>query len=227
MAVATPVLERQTQQTEEEIRHNARIKDRYARLINPDCKIGDIIEERAFVSEKPAEPAIAPAEAKSYVAPVAAPAKPYLVENARADAAIFRADNPVNQRARIVEVKASDDAEEEENDDLRPTDTTIQYRTLGESDKKNDIKIVTDSRERAFGKREKIIIATFISVVIALFALVIINSAIIAGLNSEISSVQGNIAAANAELKSVMQEYDAIASEENIADFAESHNLVK
>jgi cell division protein FtsL len=59
-----------------------------------------------------------------------------------------------------------------------------------------------------------------------MFILVIINSAIIANLNNDISALQNNIATVRGALAGVNGEIANIVSPENIADFAETHNLV-
>ena len=196
MAVDTPVLERPT--TNERLRecavpsridfmaeeeHNARIRDTYKRLINPDNKIEDVF------GRVQAEEPVAVQES-------VAPARPYYVENARADAAIFRADSAVNARreeavAAQPEVAAFAPAEEE-NEDSLPTPTTIQYQTLGRAEEKK-VSETTDKRTHLFGKREKIIVAVFVAVVVALLTLVIVNSAVIANLNADITHVQDSI----------------------------------
>ena len=84
MAIATPVLERKvntkvtvpgekqsygyTRMTEDEI-HNARIKDNFARLINPNAKVGDLFEN--------------PVEEQKQVAPAPISAPVQQVQNAQ------------------------------------------------------------------------------------------------------------------------------------------------
>lgn len=198
MAVDTPVLERVTDErvreyslpsrmedmAEEE--HNARIKDTYQRLINPENKIEDVFgkkEEKAEAAQpvKQAAPAVA---------------KPYLVENARANADIFRADSTINAVSEeILEAKTEEavtaSPEEYEDEDLRPTSTTIQFQTIGGV---NTQKSAAKKQSGfVFGKREKIIVAVFVAVVVALITLVIVNSAIISSLDAEIAHVQEGI----------------------------------
>lgn len=231
MAVDTPVLERITNEKQtkesafssrcavpsrmeilEEDVHNARIRETYQRLINPDSKIEDV-----FTSVKTEN--VSPVEE---VAEVKAPAEeqPYRVESARATSMLFRADSAINRVEAVatVEEQSEDIAEEvvaaareEEDEDLRPTPTTIQYQTVGLQGEKK-IESTTDKRAHVFGKREKIILAVFVAVVVALITLVIVNSAIISNLNSEISSVQNGIttvkaaiAGANAEIDDLIQ----------------------
>ena len=198
MAVDTPVFERVPSRIDvlEEEEHNARIKDRYRRLINPENKIEDVFnnntqDQYAITSEQMSMYS----QAASQSTPVIS--RPYLVENARADAAIFRADSPINmKRNQAVEEQASAVVDampvEEENEDLRPTPTTIQYQTINSVEENNEVVASTTSR-RKFGKREKIIVSVFVAVVFALLALVIINSVVIANLNADIAQVQDGI----------------------------------
>ena len=196
---------------------------------------------------KPAQPEIAqaPARQAEYVQPVTVrpvveqpvvqqpamvqaeqPAQPYLVTNARADAEIFRADSPVNQRF-VNPAQAPVVIDEEENEDLRPTMTTIQYKNMTESEKREVRAIAAEQRnKRVLSGRDKAIIATFISVVVALFVLVIVNSAVIAGLNSELSIIENNINTVSWALDNVNAQIDSITSLENIALYAQANGLV-
>ncbi|MGN0814998.1 MAG: hypothetical protein ACI4MH_07190 [Candidatus Coproplasma sp.] len=232
MAVATPVLERiKTQSAEERSSyattmsadelHNAKIKENYRRLINPDFYLN---EDRGGSAEQ----AQVQAQPEAVVEPVfmrpqetVRPEQPYLVQNARADAEIFRADSAVNQQ---VEREVATVNEEEESEDLRPTQTTIQYRTV-ESDVAH-VENRVEAKSHVLGKREKIIIATFVSVVVALFVLVIVNSVIISNLNNELAYIQQGITTARGALASVNSEIAALVNPDNIADFAASHGLI-
>lgn len=266
MAVATPVLERQTIQPQADISsdalHNAQIKENYRRLMDPNFGTDNSKGSTAAMSKeqaledlrasilrhsKPAQPEIAqaPVRQAEYVQPVTVrpvveqpvvqqpamvqaeqPAQPYLVTNARADAEIFRADSPVNQRF-VNPAQAPVVIDEEENEDLRPTMTTIQYKNMTESEKREVRAIAAEQRnKRVLSGRDKAIIATFISVVVALFVLVIVNSAVIAGLNSELSIIENNINTVSWALDNVNAQIDSITSLENIARYAQANGLV-
>lgn len=217
MAVATPVLERNTADTEkretlasltqsaEEI-HNARIKENYAKLINPEVGLRELVSE-PVPSRQTSRDEI----------------KPYLVENARADAAIFRADSPINMRAQVIAPEKAQ-SEEDESEDLRPTQTTIQYRTVDEKNK-STVKINAYENEHVLGKREKVIIAVFVSVVVALFTLVIVNSIIIANLNSDLAAIEQGINSARVALQNVNSQITDLTSSENILQFAQNHGI--
>lgn len=207
MAVASLLLERNVDTQEREFtkenrdimsadeRHNSLISENYARLINPESRPKDIIMPVQRTAEAKLEEVKATAaEPVVHVREVAVQ-KPYLVENARADADIFRADSPVNRKiAEASEVAAvSMQAEEEENEDLRPTQTTIQYKTAGVKKTVEEGKIGTRSvrvKLSALTKKDKIIIAVALSVIIALFILIIVNSAVISKLSVDVDSLQ-------------------------------------
>lgn len=209
MAVDTPVLDRVTVEEERkysvpsrmdfmaEEEHNARIRDTYARLINPENKIEDVFNR--------AEKQTAATVSQPVMQSAPAQVRPYHVENARADAAIFRADSAINARKEqtvdfIGEVAADAPAQEEENEDLRPTPATIQYQTINRAGTKK----ATESKKGfAFGKREKIIVAVFVAVVVALITLVIVNATIISNLNAEVAQVQNNIATVRGAISGV------------------------
>ncbi len=197
MAVAIPVLEREiteekevsynftSRMTADEL-HNSKIRENYARLMNPELKLGDLI------AEKPANANMQRSEAQS------APAvEPYLVENARADSDLFRADSPINRRIDVKEATlfAEQETEEEDNEDLRPTLTTIQYKTSDAKVTVEEGKIRNAAAEKrsVLGKREKIIIGVVIAVIVSLFALIIINSAIISNINQDLNSLQSSL----------------------------------
>ena len=251
MAVATPVLERQTLQNQSaelsaDEMHNSQIKENYKRLINPELNINEVRGRtvESEVTEQPVaerresivQPEISARQSilqprrqvqpeQSAARTVIRPAQPYLVTNARADADIFRADSPVNQRrAYVEETSVASAAEEDESEDLRPTSTTIQYRTL--SEERQAARAAEEREGHILGKRDKIIIATFISVVVALFVLVIVNSAVIAGLNGELSAIESGVAAASEMLSAVNSQIQAATSMENIAEYALSHGLI-
>lgn len=162
----------------------ARIRRNYAMLINPNTKLDELLDRPA---EKPAANQTDVFRRREN--------KVYLVENARADSELFRADSAINRRVEETASAEAVDTEEEENEDLRPTPTTIQYRTAGIKNTEVSGKIQNSGAKKhsVLNKRERIIIAVAISVIVALFALVIINSAIISQLNSDINALQGSV----------------------------------
>lgn len=249
MAVATPVLERQSLQqsamTDDEL-HNAQIKENYKRLINPELTINELRGGAVASGKAEAEePAVRPSYRQT-VQPQAARQAAYaprqtaeqaparFVDSARTDSALFRADSFINRRpetagyAAAAAVQApviAPSAEEDENEDLRPTRTTIQYQTANELNISRERAVAEKDSAPVLGKREKIIIATFVSVVVALFILVIVNSAVIAGLNSELATMQGTVTAARETLENIGAQISSVTAPESIADYALSHGL--
>lgn len=209
--------------------HNARIKSNYAMLINPDAKLEDLLN-RSEPQAAAVEPAVA-------VQPtVAAPVrevivnKPYLVENARADSVLFRADNPLNRRS-VQAVQENVQQEEEENEDSLPTPTTIQYRSAVVRNTVEEGKISNAGAEKRtkLSKKEKIIIAAVISVIVALFALIIINSAIISSLNSDIGSLQSSltdVTRAYSGISGQVRDFEATIFDK-VDEFARFNNMIK
>ena len=222
MAGTTLVLERKVN-TEDEIvteesrdtfmtaeeRHNARIKFNYARLINPDMTVGDIIEKEPVSQQCVEEPVIEQ--------------KPYLVENARADAEIFRADSIINRKQEEV-----DEVEEEENEDLRPSAETFKYRAGAATKVVVEDKISNKQvKESRFSKRDKVIMAVALLVIVALFILVIVNSAVLSNLNHEISVLETDLVAAQEDYAEVLERKEVFFDniEETVANFAEQNNM--
>lgn len=243
--MALSVLEKEENKIEES--EYSRIKRNYAMLINPELKAGDLLgqkyEEQAAaqaqamqnramqVQAMQAQIQAMKAQSVRTEEAVAAPAKPYLVENARADSQLFRADSAINLNRQMPVKLAQADNEDEENEDLRPTPTTIQYRTTNMQNTTEEGVIQNKSVEKRsiLSKREKIIIAAVVGVFIMLFALIIINSAIISNISNDIEAFQSSLTVAKEELEEVNSQYNAFM--ENVAqtveDFAKANGMVK
>ncbi|MBD5632080.1 MAG: hypothetical protein HDP34_02465 [Clostridia bacterium] len=200
-------------------------------LINPEAKVDEILGRREQVQAQApvqeAEPVMTAATARE----ILIEKKPYFVENARATAAIFRADSPVNRRVTDIAQITALDSEEEESEDLRPTSTTIQYRTTGVQNSIEEGKATSVGAEKRTGlsKREKIIIAVVATVIIALLALVIINSAIISGINSDLSSLQSTLTTVKGTYGGINDQINAFAESiaETVEQFARNNGMVK
>ncbi len=243
MAVATPILERKTEEreekyerfdyasrmTEDEI-HNSRISNIYARLIDPESKMSDF--KPAETQEPTAVQDMAPAG--EIAAREEASEQVYLVQNARADADIFRADSAVNMRTETVNVQSEPVMQaatsDEENEDLLPSRTTMQYST--EAKKELDEGIISNrsaSKHVSLSKRDKVIIAVVVSVIVALFVLIIVNSAIISGVNRDMGSLHTSLNAARNTYERVANEVSEY--EENfdamLQTLADSYGMVR
>lgn len=281
MAVATPVIERKVytqnienderQHVSADERHNARMRDNLARLLNPENKIKDVVasidadgsqvikaepvREQAMQQTTYAQPAQAYAPAAqpaqqtygqhTYAQPAQQPA--YMVRGARADADIFRADSPVNAmhattmyastpaeayaaaKAQAAAISAAQPRVEEENEDLRPTPTTIQYQTIGANGvaisdsaarvmQEGEISRPAERAEKrlSLSKRDKIVMGVIIGLILAVFVLIIVNSAVISNLSADITYLEGQYEAARAAYETASAELNELTSFENV-----------
>lgn len=256
MAVETPVLDREIQaenkmrynydlQKETDEVHNALIKQRYAQLINPENKMSDLRPEMEPVQAYVPSQAFVPAREESIfdTSVSSDPTKehresatPYFVQSARTNADIFRADSFVNQRRESAHATAEtvseyQDPEEEENEDLRPTSTTIQYRTAEAKRTVEEGAVVTTTPKKhtSLSKRDKIAIVAVVAVIVTLFALIIINSALIAGLNNDINYIESSLKTAKNAYEQVhdrLNEYTANLGE-TVRELAENLGMYR
>ena len=231
---------------EQDAIHNANIKNNFARLMNPQNKAADALG-RVQQVQQPVQPAAPTAVSSSAniifsaqpvinAAPVApqpqitvAPqqtASPYLVKDARADAAIFRADSEINKVRNIAPVIPSaqvvDYTEEEEDENLRPTATTIQYKTAEKTLKE----VRVENASTSLSKKEKIIIGTFVGIVVMLFALIIINAAIISSLSVDISNLNNSLATLQNTAAQVQEQVEEASDPANVYEYAMQNGMV-
>lgn len=221
--MATPVLDR-TYETD--AMHNAKIRDNMKRLLSREDDIADLFAEpRQDRASAPVEETPEEFVRRIDAIKISEPKKPYIRQEARETSNIFRADNELN-RNRVLRIRPTLAREEDvESEDLRPTQATIQYKTVSNK-AASKVNSANAAAKQEITSREKIILFAFIGVVIALFALVIINSAIIASLGNDLAAVKSNIDAAKDSLVAVNQGIRNIVAPENIANFAEAHNMI-
>ena len=198
--------------------HNSRIKANYEKLINPDLTVSDVINNEPVQQKKVETPVIEQT--------------PFWVENARADSDLFRVDSMINSRQaeKNVEVEAPASQEEEENEDLRPSDETIKHKTIASS--KTGVKTTVTAKQTSvsrFSKRDKIFMVVALAVIVALFVLVIINSAVLSNLNQEVGTLQNNLVVAEENYQEAMENKEAFGDgiEDTIADFAQQNGMSK
>lgn len=241
MAVATPELEREKL---DKI-HNERIREIYAKLIMPETKMSDLksVEpvQQAPVQDNhevyvPARETVQEYVPVQQVAQTVAPSQPEsrFVEDARTDAEIFRADSAINRKVSFVQAEAQPvvvaQPVEEENEDLRPTSTTMQYTAENKSvNAEGTLENAPVKHRLSLTKRDKIVIAVVVSIIVTLFALIIINSAIISNLNSDLSSLQTSLNSASGAYERVTSEIADYESnfDEMLRALAESLGMIK
>ena len=244
MAVATPVLERRKEETQEEVRysykssnvedeiHNSRIRNIYKQLINPETKMSDL--RSATPTQQAPEQVVQASAPAQQVVETIAPSR--FVEGARTDADLFRADSAINRRVTFAQTEANpvmavqQVVSEEENEDSMPTRTTMQYTAENrESDVEGTLVNKSVEKHLRLTKRDKVVIAVVVSIIVALFALIIINSVIISGLNSDLSSLQTSLNSARGTYESVTGEIAEYQSnfDETLRALAESLGMIR
>ncbi|MDE7167752.1 MAG: hypothetical protein K2O28_02755 [Clostridia bacterium] len=195
--------------------HNAQISEIYARLISSNNNVDEVLgRSQQAVESKPRNELFA---------------KPYLVENARADAEIFRADSPVNRKALDMQPVMVAEDSEEENEDLRPTSTTIQYKTYGVK-KTEEVNVENANTEKRAGlsKKEKIVIAAVVSIIVVMLVLIIVNSAVISGINADLGSLQSSLEVVKGSYAGISDEVSTLkdAAENAAREYAISIGMV-
>lgn len=228
MAVDISVLERRSQDAqkertsyivpnraeyEAEDEHNARIRENYARLINPNYNKVDDVFVKSVKPEQNAQ--------------VATPVKqsPYLVKNARVDSDIFRADSPINKKIADAKQISIADLGEEDNEDLRPTATTIQYRTIDVASKKAE-KSEEKSGRFSLTRNQKIAAIAAVAVIISLIVLIVVNSTVIANLNADIANLNTEIASMTEKIINVKKDMYNLAGPYSGADVVDALSSV-
>jgi cell division protein FtsL len=218
--------------------HNSRISENYKKLLDPNYKMEDEVPQQTQQPVQMGQYGQVVSSATQLTMDSAPAQSPrdilYRVENARADADIFRADNAINRRIvsddsiivrkPAVQQTTASATKDEDNEDLRPTQTTIQYQTIKEDEPAKTTN-ATENKEKLFGKKEKAIIATFIGIVAALVVLVVVNSIIIANLNHNLANLQGGLITIKIAASNMADTIASITDPENIAQFAASHNM--
>ena len=239
MAVATPILEKRIEETQEksvygyssleiadEI-HNSGISERFKKLMDSENTMSDLKSAPA----QPAQSAHVPFELIKTAAPVQN--EIFQVEGARTNAELFRADSAINRRVSFAEaqpvVAAQQLAREEENEDLVPTSTTMQYISANQEIDEQGV-IENRAKKRInLSKRDKIIIGAVVAVIVALFTLIIVNAAIISGINSDMGSLQTTLNEAREAYENVNQDIADFESnfDEWLANGAEANDMVR
>ena len=131
-------------------------------------------------------------------------------------------ETPVEEVAVVVET-TTDCLDE----DIRPTSTTMQFGDDADTDIRNEVKTGATEQTKTFGlsKKGKVIIALYSVVVALIFALIIVNSAVL-------SSLRSDIAAKEAQLSAITNEYQLSESrlqelENQVAEKAEELGMIK
>lgn len=160
-------------------------------------------------------------------APIAAPEREAYAP-AYAEPAYAEPEAPVSpisvQETYAVPEYADEAAEayaEEENEDLAPTATTIQYRTeqRAREDKRT---VVEEKRGHAMTTQGKLLMAIYAVVVVVILALIIINSSVLRNLDASIAENRAALFAATEQAQQLQDEIDNLTSPDSIIERAES-----
>ncbi|MCD8293933.1 MAG: hypothetical protein LUE27_01615 [Clostridia bacterium] len=186
-------------------------------------------------------------------------AGPQLVQDARVTSDLFRAKNtymdaaPAAPAAAAAPVEEAFDystaafevvaqssaiaapafapaAEEEENEDLVPTMTTRQYKNK-QTLEAGQIENIGAAKKSSLmlSKRDKILMFSIIGIVAVLFVLIIVNAAIISGLNSQVSDVENEFDAVYSQYEEVNNQIQETLDdlESNMDQYAADLGMVK
>ena len=124
-------------------------------------------------------------------------------------------ENPVEEQKQVAPVISN--KIEEETEDERPTLTTIQYKTIDKAENKEK---AVKAESVGLSKKERIIIAAFVGIMVMLFALIIINAAIISGLNADVSALQNTLQSVQGNFEVVNSQVIEAGSAENVVNWA-------
>lgn len=106
---------------------------------------------------------------------------------------------------------------EEEDEDLAPTATTIQYRTAREEKRT----IVEEKKGHAMTTQGKLLMAIYAVVVVVILALIIINTSVLRTIDASIADRRADLAAATAYAEELQDDIDYLTDSETIINRAE------
>ena len=155
-------------------------------------------------------------------APVLAPEREVYTAPAYAEPAYAQPQLSVQETYAIPEyADEAAEAYDEENEDLAPTATTIQYRTeqRAREDKRT---VVEEKRGHAMTTQGKLLMAIYAVVVVVILALIIINTSVLRNLDASIAENRAALFAATEQAQQLQDEIDYLTSAESIIDRAES-----
>lgn len=230
--------------TEEQIalNFNSRISENYQKLINPDLTraeeiIGDAAPQQTPVYETPED------YARSVLYPEREQEQAPRFEHQRVTEDIFRADSPINaarvqapereaytQQAYAAEAQPAyaptfeQEPYAEENEDLTPTATTIQYRTDLYADERPAAQ-VGERKRFSLTAKGKLLMAVYAVVVVVVLALIIINTSVLRSLDASVAERQAELDAALVRAEQVAEDIEAATSEETVIQWGLDHGM--
>ncbi len=139
---------------------------------------------------------------------------------AEAPAALYFAP----ERAQTVEIPEKTAAAE----DLKPSSTTMQFTETDMDTLYQDLQQEEESKGYYLNAKGKLMIALYALVVVAIMALIIINTSVLSALNLSFREKSENLAALQSRYEEMNRELDEISSDEHVIEIAEDeYNMIK
>ncbi len=202
----------------------------YARaMLYPDREQPIAMPARRIMDTQPEyrpQPAVSvqPAMAAPVLTPEREAYAPSYAAPAYAEPAYAQPQEAISVQETYAVPEYADEAAEaydEENEDLAPTATTIQYRTeqRAREDKRT---VVEEKRGHAMTTQGKLLMAIYAVVVVVILALIIINTSVLRNLDASIAENRATLFAATEQVQQLQDEINELTSADSIIDRAES-----
>lgn len=128
------------------------------------------------------------------------------------------------ERAQTVEIPEKTAAAE----DLKPSSTTMQFTETDMDTLYQDLQQEEESKGYYLNAKGKMMIALYALVVVAIMALIIINTSVLSALNLSFREKSENLAALQSRYEEMNRELDEISSDEHVIEIAEDeYNMIK
>ena len=128
------------------------------------------------------------------------------------------------ERAQTVEIPEKTAAAE----DLKPSSTTMQFTETDMDTLYQDLQQEEESKGYYLNAKGKLMIALYALVVVAIMALIIINTSVLSALNLSFREKSENLAALQSRYEEMNRELDEISSDEHVIEIAEDeYDMIK
>ena len=128
------------------------------------------------------------------------------------------------ERAQTVEIPEKTAAAEA----LKPSSTTMQFTETDMDTLYQDLQQEEESKGYYLNAKGKLMIALYALVVVAIMALIIINTSVLSALNLSFREKSENLAALQSRYEEMNRELDEISSDEHVIEIAEDeYNMIK
>ena len=238
--------------TEEQkaLKFNSRISQNYQNLINPDLKkaediMGGAVEAPAYETPE--------AYARATLYPERTEESAPRFQHQRVTEDLFRADSPINAPRMDASYEAVDFAQpvfapqqeytqqpefapqqeyaqqseqafaEETNEDLKPTATTIQYRSELYSDEKRTV--VEEKKGYALTAKGKLLLAIYAVVVVIVLALIIVNTSVLKNIDTETAAYEAQLNESIARAEKLAEDIEVATSYETITEWGINNGM--